>query len=318
MCKEAMKPALTTNRMAKNMIDKLQIRCVNRGNINGNGDGDGDGNGNGDGDGDGDGGPPPAKKIKRNAGGAAVAAAAPVAAGGCEWIGAIEDVSKHMAVCGFEVLTCNFAGKCEYTYLRGVGRDTHDRESVHVHLNHLMSLNNAQAGKIDAQTVTIEQLVEKNNEQARTIDDQERTIEQQTRKLDIQAFTNMRQTERINELASTKLQLKGTVSDITPLTLLTSDTIWFGGSQVKLTVEKSIDDEIGVFLFHRGTIESPTYRRVDVFVNDEMVATLTHVKLDKVSMLNGLKWHYNGLYIVDEASAAIIKEGEDVYAIIYR
>jgi hypothetical protein len=79
-CNSAMKlEPLQTNRKAANMIDKTEIRCVNRSIGNGNGDGDGDG--------DGDGGQPVSKKIKTNAGGAAPA---PAAADGCEWIGAIK------------------------------------------------------------------------------------------------------------------------------------------------------------------------------------------------------------------------------------
>jgi hypothetical protein len=89
-----------------------------------------------------------------------------------------------MRECGFEKLPCNFAGKCDGTYLRGTGREPHDRESAHVPLNIAMSL----------------------------IDEQARTIEQQTRKIDVQARTMEQQTVRMNELASTKLHLEGTDS----------------------------------------------------------------------------------------------------------
>jgi hypothetical protein len=234
--------------------------------------------------------------------GGAAAAAAPVpmpAVVGCEWIGAIEDVSRHMTVCGFEVRTCKFAGKCEYTYLRHDGRDAHDRESVHLHLNLTMSVVDKQVRTIETQTHFIGKQTLTNRTQARTI---------------------KQQTERINELASTKLHLNGTVSDLTPLTSLTSDTIWFGGNQVKLTVEESIDDDICVFLYQHGSIESPMYRQIDVFFKEEKIMSFTDVSLPEAipDMENGLKFHYRELWTLDAEEIEAIKDGKDVYVIIYR
>jgi hypothetical protein len=158
---------------------------------------------------------------------------------------AADAVLSHRNECSFEVLTCNFAGICKDTYMRGDGRDAHDGESLQAHLNLAMSL-------ID--------------KQARTIEQQARTIEQQT--------------ERMNELASTKLYLKGTVSAVTPLTSLKSDSIRFGGNQVHLDVSKATDGTLWVYLNHHGSIASPpTYRQIDVFFKKKKVMSLTDVNL---------------------------------------
>jgi hypothetical protein len=338
MCNDVMKPAdaLKPNRMAANMIDKMQIRCVNRSTIKDNGNGG-------------------LSKEESKTSESETAAATVSKDSGCDWIGAIKDVSKHMSVCGlvkvecaskidgckfagyrrdlashserclhrrvpcmqcqidvlwceqdvhaasecpkrvifcpndgceerfaaeaisahrnesdFELLTCNFAGICKYTYTRGDGRDAQDGKSLQTHLNLAMRT-------IDTQTRKIEQLEE--------------------------------------QIASTKLHLNCAVD----ARWRTSDTIWFGGSQILLQVGNRITDSaVYLFLYQRGPFASPTYRQIDVFFKGERVASITDVKLSKVIMMQATARYCRDLWKIDAIDKAAIKDGADVHVIIYR
>jgi hypothetical protein len=164
---------------------------------------------------------------------------------------------SHQAVCLFETVKCAFGGgKCNGTYKRGAGSGEHYLEATQAHLNIAMGLIDALARENEAQART-------NEAQMRTNKAQMRINEAQARTNEAQARTIKQLEERTNEMRTAKLHLKGIASANTPVTSLVSDTIWFCGNQVKLTLEKKTDDKTFVFFFPfwpRRIVDVPTDR----------------------------------------------------------
>jgi hypothetical protein len=102
--------SIITNRLIAKIVDKLQTRCVNSGNVVDGGDG-------------GDDGAPPPKKIKTSA-----SAAAPVPSvvttDGCQWIGPIGGLNKHASEFGFVKLDCPHASCVVSVYRHQIAAHT--------------------------------------------------------------------------------------------------------------------------------------------------------------------------------------------------
>jgi hypothetical protein len=243
---------------------------------------------------------------------------------GCARAIPADQLPSHRTVCQFQTLKCGFGGgKCNGTYKRGVGSSDHDREASQVHLNIAMGL-------IDAQTRTIEEMKTTQDEmkrahaasaraQAHTIEEmtsaQARTIQAQTVMKRAQAASARKilQLKKPKKL-STTLILAGIVSDDSPLDSLESETVWFLGNQMKLSVDKGDSNDTFLWLeLEKGC--STTFDGIEFYFKGELFDTEIDLQLPRTVHDGSQEWNYP-VWKIDAETAKQIKKGKDVQVVI--